>query len=229
MSEEEVIKCPYCGVRSLASVLKRHVFSQEAYTASHSAQFLFNEKALHARALVCANAECRQSSLWMSYFDGEGFKTVRLEPKSQAKAFPEYIPEGIREDYGEACLILEDSPKAAAALARRCLQGMIRDFWGIKKNTLYDEIKSLEDKIPSGIYRALLGLKDVGNSAAHPTAEIVDIPSGHAQQMVTLLEILFDEWYVARDTKNQNIAKVGALAMSAKNQKQEQGSNGPTP
>jgi hypothetical protein len=46
---------------------------------------------------------------------------------------PDYIPEQIKDDYYEACSILNLSPKASATLARRCLQGMIRDFWGITK------------------------------------------------------------------------------------------------
>jgi len=70
-----------------------------------------------------------------------------LRPQSSAIPQPDYIPEQIKNDYEEACSILSLSPKASATLARRCLQGMIRDFWGISKGRLIAEllIKLLED------------------------------------------------------------------------------------
>ena len=54
-------------------------------------------------------------------------------PESDAKPQPEFIPEAIRQDYREACRIRDLSPKASATLARRCLQGMIRDFCAITR------------------------------------------------------------------------------------------------
>lgn len=43
--------------------------------------------------------------------------------------YPAYIPEQIRQDYGEANMILEASPKAAGMLLRRCLQGILSDHF----------------------------------------------------------------------------------------------------
>ena len=50
------------------------------------------------------------------------------EPTGKPSLLKDYILEAILEDYKEACLIKDKSPKAAATLARRCLQGMIRIF-----------------------------------------------------------------------------------------------------
>jgi hypothetical protein len=52
----------------------------------------------------------------------------KLLPESRAKEFPDYVPAAILDDYRQACRIASFSPKASATLARRCLQGMIRDF-----------------------------------------------------------------------------------------------------
>jgi len=41
---------------------------------------------------------------------------------------PQEVDDFIAEDYNEACLILNDSPKASAALSRRCLQINRRDI-----------------------------------------------------------------------------------------------------
>ena len=57
--------------------------------------------------------------------------TVPIYPASFAVQFPEYVPVQIRSDYEEAYAILSISPKASATLSRRCLQGMIHDFWDI--------------------------------------------------------------------------------------------------
>ena len=67
-------------------------------------------------------------------------RIMHFNPISLAKAYPDYIPQTIRSDYEEAHAILNLSPKASATLSRRCLQGMIRDFWGISKARLVDEI-----------------------------------------------------------------------------------------
>lgn len=55
-------------------------------------------------------------------------EVFRISPRTAEKPCPEYIPEQIRQDYEEACLIAELSPKASATLSRRCIQSMIRDF-----------------------------------------------------------------------------------------------------
>lgn len=106
---------------------------------------------------VCPNAECKHFTFEVEMDDmvrvsssqvavGETLKTWRLIPPSKAKVFPDYTPQPIRDDYVEACLIVEASPKASATLSRRCLQGMIRDFYGVSKNRLVDEIEAIKDK-----------------------------------------------------------------------------------
>ena len=57
------------------------------------------------------------------------------------------------EDYNEACLVLPFSPKASAALSRRCLQNIIRLKEGIKERNLKTEIDKLiaTNKLPSYI------------------------------------------------------------------------------
>lgn len=104
------------------------------------------------QAYGCTNPGCRRISLslnlygFISHSDGgrqRKYLTQRLLPKFASKPQPEYIPYALREDYDEACSICDLSPKAAATLVQRCLQGMIRDFCKINdKRTLNDEIKA---------------------------------------------------------------------------------------
>ena len=102
-------------------------------------------------------------------------------------------PEAIRTDYLEACSILDKSPRAAATLARRCLQGMIRDFWGVHDRSLAKEMERIQDKIPADLHEALKNLRELGNIGAHMETDvnlIVDIDPGEAQKLIKLLEVL---------------------------------------
>lgn len=106
----------------------------------------------------------------------------------------------------EACSILDASPKASATLSRRCLQGMIRDFWGVKAKNLVDEIDLIKGEISADEYRVLNGIRRLGNIGAHMEKDvntIVDIDPGEAQKLIKVLELLFKDWYIARHDRNE--------------------------
>jgi hypothetical protein len=153
--------CPFCDRDT--TVTERDVHFGETYLDIPNADGL---RGLGSRFVVCPNPKCKKIALrvtlhefeWKQEFDGMGHVTnVRkigsllarwnLIPPSNAKVFPSYIPDVIRNDYVEACLIRELSPKASATLSRRCLKGMIRDFWGVQKARLIDEILELKSKV----------------------------------------------------------------------------------
>jgi hypothetical protein len=147
-----------------------------------------------------------------------------LIPDSSAKPQPDFIKQVLREDYLEACKIRDLSPKASATLARRCLQGMIRDFCGIAKNRLIDEIKELRAQLDAGTAAqgvthegvdAIDAVRSVGNIGAHMEKDvdlIVDIEPGEAQMLIELIELLFDEWYVQREKRMRRLAAITALS-----------------
>lgn len=60
------------------------------------------------------------------------------------------IPPAILEDYEECCLIQNLSPKASVMLARRCLQAMIRDFFDVCCDTLFEETDEIRSQIDLG-------------------------------------------------------------------------------
>ena len=220
MKRNDIMECPYCGFKCLASILSDQNRFKEAFANINSEFETFNDHNIQCQILYCANFDCAKSSLWISYFDRKGKEQeVRLVPKSSAKPLPEYIPKGLREDYEEACLILEDSPKASAALARRCLQGMIRDYWGVKKGNLFKEIKAIEKKIEPNLYAALLGIKDIGNVGSHPQS-IVGVDKHDAYNVVSLLESLFKLWYVSRHTINEEMSAVSQRAQCKKQEEE---------
>ena len=116
---------------------------------------------------------------------------------------PTEAPKEYAEDYTESCLVVNDSPKASAALSRRCLQNIIRNVANIKRNTLNDEIDELLSKkiLPLHIAKSVDSIRNIGNFAAHPlksqsTGEIIPVELGEAEWNLDVLESLFDFYFV---------------------------------
>jgi hypothetical protein len=159
------------------------------------------------------------------------FKSWALLPPSSAKPQPDYIPKQIRDDYYEACAIRTLSPKASATITRRCLQGMIRDFCGISKSRLFDEIEQLRELVDNGLAPAgvqpdtmdtIDNIRKLGNIGAHMQRDIdviVDVDPNEAQTLIGLVELLLSEWYVARATRQERLAKLSSIAAGKEDQK----------
>ncbi|MFX0066817.1 MAG: DUF4145 domain-containing protein, partial [Candidatus Hermodarchaeota archaeon] len=118
--------------------------------------------------------------------DDEGDKInfiARVYPKGSFRPpCPKEVPPNIAEDYTEACLVLPDSPKASAALSRRCLQNILREAAKVKPANLYDEIQEVLDSktLPNYIAESIDAVRNIGNFAAHPnkstsTGEILPV------------------------------------------------------
>ncbi len=174
------------------------------------------------KVIVCPNPECRQQTISMNIYranyngeiKGIPIFSWKLLPESEAKPFPDYIPKQLRDDYSEACLIRNKSPKASATLSRRCLQGMIRVYWGIKKGRLIDEIDELKGKVDAETWKAIDSVRHVGNIGAHMEKDvnlIIDVDPKEAGLLIWLIETLFEEWYIVshdRKTKMKALTKL---------------------
>lgn len=216
--------CPYCSHHSTITDPNQY----SAWNKVWAQKSLWGEVGFGFSAIVCPNKDCHQLKL-TSYLTGVNsagnrssttHRIWQLLPESEAKVLPEYIPEPIQEDYYEACRIRDLSPKASATLSRRCLQGMIRDFHGISKNRLIDEIKALEEKVETDVWESIEAVRAVGNIGAHMEKDInviVDVEPQEAQLLIGLIEQLVDEWYVAREDRRKRAEKLKNLAVEKKN------------
>lgn len=124
-------------------------------------------------------------------------------PKATARPVAPEVPDTYGQDFTEASLVLGDSPKASAALSRRCLQAIFRDKAGTKSNDLYDQIEEVinSGKVPSHIIEGLHAVRNIGNFATHTmkstvTGSIVDVEPGEAEWNLDVLESLFDFYFV---------------------------------
>lgn len=179
--------------------------------------------------LICPNPECQNHVITVKFvelalYKGEliesgrrgGYRVLPQGVKPRFKDYPDYIPAVILEDYRESCGIVDLSPKASATLARRCLQGMIRDFWGVTgKPNLHQEILAIEDRVDPVVWQAILDVKSIGNIGAHMEKDInliVDVSADEANLLIEMIEMLLDDWYVARHEKQQKLQRIKDIA-----------------
>lgn len=231
-------ECPYCG---------SHQVVTDSMTSKRTSTYQLGENELGrfgigSVAVACANIKCQKVTLrvwlapqqvsaqghWYTLGIENAFLVTRLLPESQAKPQPDFIPAPIREDYTEACRIRDLSPKASATLSRRCLQGMVRDFCGISKGTLFKEIEELRKRVndnnaPKGVTEESVDgidhVRGVGNIGAHMEKDIdliVPVEPHEAQLLIELIETLFDEWYIAREKRRVKFANLAELAEAKK-------------
>ena len=199
--------CPYCGMvmalNNETRISRYPSFENDNSYRARTPGTAFASSTVRLDYFKCPN--CSKYTLTATG-EGEDVKEIntRVKPNSFARQYPEYIPKQIRNDYEEACAILYLSPKSSATLARRCLQGMVRDFWEIRKNTLFDEVSELKNHIPPDLWMAIDGLRQLGNVGAHmekDTSLIIDIDPDEAIQLIKLIELLIKEWYINREDR----------------------------
>jgi uncharacterized protein DUF4145 len=216
--------CPFCGSHT---TINDDRMSRGIHWIELPSRM--GKQALHSLAIACPNDKCQGLLVGasMSTFRYDG-TTRRLDkvhtewpliPQGAAKPLPDYVPAPIVEDYREACLIRHLSPKASATLARRCLQGMIRDFWKISKSRLVDEIDALSDRIDPTTWQAIDAVRKIGNIGAHMEKDInlvLEVDPDEAGLLIELIETLIEDWYVDRHNRAQRTKRIVAAAESKK-------------
>ena len=224
--------CPYCNRDATIGASN---YSEETHFF-HLGNKTGNQLGLTTEVVCCPNPECQDYVISAKLRDtttnlNQIFPTDsplikwKLKPQSSAKPFPDFIPEAIRQDYEEACLIKNLSPKASATLSRRCLQGMIRDFWKItNKKNLFEEISSIKDNVDPLVWKAIDGVRGIGNIGAHMEKNIdliIEVDSQEASKLIALIELLLGEWYIARHERENKLQSIIGIADNKKVQKKE--------
>lgn len=235
---KESWQCPYCTQHATITEHDRTIHSDHLHENTKHGNVGFR---ISSRR--CPNPACEEFDLTVTvHVEPKGMNSYHrsvflnktrpimsfnLRPDSIAKPQPDYIPIAIRQDYEEACKILHLSPKASATLSRRCLQGMIRDFWpskvqNLKTDNLWEEIKAIQEDVDPETWKAIKATKDLGNIGAHMEKDvnlIIDVTSKEGEQLVKLIETLFEDWYIARHKRTENSRRVQEMAAQKKQQR----------
>lgn len=214
--------CPFCN--------RPVTITEENQSTKEHSLYIENRdgyRVFESNYIVCPNPKCNKISLDVALYDasirrgivvstGHKIKTWQLIPESKAQSFPDYIPKPILDDYNEACLIKNLSPKASATLSRRCLQGIIRDFWKneVKPGKLANEIEQIEEVVEELTWQAIDAVRSVGNIGAHMEKDInliVDVEPNEAELLINLIETLLKDWYIARHDKESSLQELVKL------------------
>jgi len=210
------MKCPHC-ITAFHPAWTEHQFGQEP--ATKHVWFL--------KWLNCPSCEKKVAVFEIRTVAGTALSTWIAHPKSATRPISPEVPEPFAGDFRQASLVLADSPKASAAISRRCLQHVLREKAGVKKADLSKEIDEVlgANRLPSHLAEAIDGIRNIGNFGAHPmkstnTGEVLDVEPGEAEWLLETLEGLFDFYFVQpallrkkRDALNAKLAEAGKRAM----------------
>lgn len=204
------MKCPHCttGVHGAWSSTN---LAQEKSPAGHDLWFV-----KYMNCPECGNVII---DLWRTPPGDPHMPNLRYVawPQHATRPVAPEVEPRFAEDFRQASATLSVSPKASAAVSRRCLQDVIREKAGIKKPTLDAEIQELINSgtTPSWLVENLDAVRVVGNFAAHPTkstntGEVVDVEPGEAEFLLDVLEGLFDFYFIQPAKAKQQRAAINA-------------------
>jgi hypothetical protein len=206
------LKCPNCGV-TIA-----WVFSLQSGLGRDE------DGVKQIEAMNCP--ECQKLLVQLVLYSPSGTdpRRVTVWPRSANRPPPppEVTDAVLREDYLESCLVLQDSPKASAALSRRCLQYILREAARVKHGTLEKEIDEVmaSHALPASIADNLDAVRHIGNFAAHPTksqntGEVMPVLPGEAEWNLDVVEALMDVYYVQPEKLKAKKAALNAKLTEA--------------
>ncbi len=128
-----------------------------------------------------------------------------LYPKRPYRApCPKEVPDDVAADYNEACDVIDISPTAAAALARRCMQLILVNEAGAPKSkNLKQQVEAVvnDQNTPEHVKSDLDDLRNIGNFSAHAnedlTGQVLRALPDEAEWTLETLRTLFEHYYVA--------------------------------
>lgn len=219
--DKKTFTCPFCGkeqgYKEYINMSEEVVYYDAGRYRRITGDILKNRTTEPTDTMIthiqCSNTSCGKILIVGRFLKDN--KQFDIFPRYVHKSYPDYIPKQIRDDYTEASNIIELSPKAAATLFRRCLQGMIHDFWNIHEKNLNAEISQLQDKVSPVLWKSIDGLRKMGNIGAHMEHDvnlIVDIDTLEAQKLQKLIELLFDKWYIARHDEEKLLNDISDIS-----------------
>ena len=195
------MKCPHCQV-VFHDVVQTTKLGPDAdgYWSLSSQKY----PVCNRLVLMLVQQESQANPLSGTIVPGKVILKYLVRPKvANRPTPPKEVPEKFASDYREAALVVEDSPKASAALSRRCLQNLLREHAGIKKADLSKEINEVlaSGRLPSYLADSIDAIRNIGNFAAHPmkstsTGEILEVEQGEAEWTLDVLDGLFDFYFV---------------------------------
>lgn len=209
------MKCPHCTVSI-----------HEGW--SHNVVAINNQRTLwRIRAMICPG--CQKEILNIGHAPSEGRGPEhwdQIHPVGSNRGpVSTDVPPHIAEDYNQAAIVLPYSPKASAALSRRCLQTILTEAGYIQRDLArqIDAVLKETDArkaLPTGPHSTLDAIRNFGNFSAHPitdqtTLQIVEVEAHEAEYCLDILDAIFDHYYVRPAEAKRRRAALDAKLQSA--------------
>jgi Domain of unknown function (DUF4145) len=193
------MKCPHCTISIHESWTGNEIFAEAVGETRWRVQIMF-----------CP--ECKESILRFGQAQiGSNYVTEpkswkQFYPSGSSRPVPADVPKDVANDYSEASLVMQLSPKASAALSRRCLQTVLRNA-GYTQKDLSKQIDAVlaesdaRKALPSGVHMIVDTVRNFGNFAAHKitdqtTLQIISVEPAEAEYCLDVLDAVFDHYYV---------------------------------
>jgi len=193
----EAIRCPHCSVSTAVEF------------ETFGARYIYNrEDRADARYAItfgyCQNPGCGLLIVRLREESRNGSPAVRyVIPRSGAAMKFRDVPPELVSEYEQANAVLDASPAASAALARRCLQRVIREHMETRESRFYDELEAVakSGKLPPYLADGLCKIREIGDLAKHPPhgdriGVIVDVSQEEAEWTLKMLEGMFKHCFV---------------------------------
>lgn len=161
----------------------------------------------------CYNEECRRLIVRCTQW-GPETDSLENEIPTRWLVFPhrppprpidQLVPERYTADYREAALILEDSPKASAALSRKVLADVLEEEGRYLQRGLSKRVDAFIDDVsnPRSLREDLHYLREIANFAVHTQKDlesgaVIDVEPDEAEWTLDVLDRLFDHYIVQR-------------------------------
>ena len=206
LAKGQTMTCPHCGVHTRIDADSPHQLSVRAPAVA------VGTIGVQATVLFCTH--CKEPLVGLTYLtvsrgpsghltEGTGNSRLVFPPlRSQRPPPPAEVPADIAADYNEAAACEPHSARAAAVLARRCLQGMLTDKGYVGKDLLDQLASALNDqRMPTDLHGLLDLVRQVGNYSAHPitdrsTGIVLNVEEAELDALFGTLAEAFDVFYV---------------------------------
>jgi hypothetical protein len=221
-------RCPHCS--TFVKFEEPKVRPGQGQGQFRESTFLVDNKGIdsndHISLVVASCPNCRKTIVNLDvveFTDGQ-YETIEqlvVYPLVSGRSpVPPEVPENITRDYNEAALVLPFSPKASAALSRRCLQTLLRNAGGTKSKDLDKQIDEVLPHLPAYIGENLDAVRHIGNFAAHEqksttTGVVLDVEPGEAEWNLDILEALFDFYYVKPEVERKKREEINKKLQEA--------------
>jgi hypothetical protein len=177
--DSDAFICPHCNIHATQD------WYDIQYNIGDVGGYQMSQLSNITDARLSRCRKCEQSCIWIN---GE----IVFPRQSRAPQPHEDMPEEIKQDYEEARMVVDESPRAAAALLRVCIEKLLRQLTGKESDSPYSMIGDLveEGRIDKRVQKAFDSIRVFGNESLHAGEIDMQDDSESAERLFKLMNTI---------------------------------------